>query len=88
MTINFYNADTFVDSPPSGNLIEMHHLILIPVQGFSGVQFALGSEDESTYWFLSDNGMTYAGKLRGPVSQFGLGLLQGQDLRKETRLRQ
>ena len=55
-------ADTFSGSPPSGNAVNNPRngretpFDSQPVQGFSGVQFAPGSEDGSTYWFLSDNG--------------------------------
>ncbi|WP_287279216.1 MULTISPECIES: glycerophosphodiester phosphodiesterase family protein [unclassified Okeania] len=53
-------ADTFAAGPPSGNFINTDNretpFDSQPVQGFSGVQFAPGSEDGSTYWFLSDNG--------------------------------
>ncbi|WP_293061465.1 glycerophosphodiester phosphodiesterase family protein [Okeania sp. SIO2B3] len=53
-------ADTFAEGPPSGNFIDTDNrptpFDSQPVQGFSGVQFAPGSEDGSTYWFLSDNG--------------------------------
>ncbi len=53
-------ADTFAAGPPSGNFIQTNNrptpFDSQPVQGFSGVQFAPGSEDGSTYWFLSDNG--------------------------------
>ncbi|MGD1807754.1 glycerophosphodiester phosphodiesterase family protein [Dapis sp. BLCC M126] len=54
-------ADTFADGPPSGNFFGTTNgretpFDSQPVQGFSGVQFAPGSEDGSTYWFLSDNG--------------------------------
>ncbi|MGB3512549.1 MAG: glycerophosphodiester phosphodiesterase family protein, partial [Microcoleaceae cyanobacterium] len=53
-------ADTFAEGPPSGNFINTNNrptpFDSQPVQGFSGVQFAPGSEDGNTYWFLSDNG--------------------------------
>lgn len=51
-------ADTFAEGPPSGQYKDDGSLAPEPrfegqpVQGFSGVQFA----DESSYWFLSDNG--------------------------------
>jgi glycerophosphoryl diester phosphodiesterase len=51
-------ADTFAEGPPSGqyesdgSLRPEPRFEGQPVQGFSGVQFA----DESSYWFLSDNG--------------------------------
>ncbi|MBE9076005.1 esterase-like activity of phytase family protein [Romeria aff. gracilis LEGE 07310] len=64
-------ADTFAEGPPSGSdngLIDAIARIQPisangrtgpfdgqPVQGFSGVQFASGS-DGDTFWFLSDNG--------------------------------
>ena len=54
------SADTFAEGPPSGKFIETNNRDVPfdsqPVQGFSGVEFAPGSEDGSTYWFLSDNG--------------------------------
>ena len=53
-------GDTFAEGPPSGKFIETNNRDVPfdsqPVQGFSGVEFAPGSEDGSTYWFLSDNG--------------------------------
>ncbi|WP_246844210.1 glycerophosphodiester phosphodiesterase family protein [Hydrocoleum sp. CS-953] len=53
-------ADTFAEGPSSGNFINTDNREAPfdgqPVQGFSGVQFAPGSEDGSTFWFLSDNG--------------------------------
>ena len=53
-------ADTFAEGPPSGNFIQNDNretpFDSQPVQGFSGVQFAPGSEDGSIFWFLSDNG--------------------------------
>jgi glycerophosphoryl diester phosphodiesterase len=67
----FLPADTFADGPPSGadngriDAIARIQPISAngrtgpfdgqPVQGFSAVQFAPGS-DGDTYWFLSDNG--------------------------------
>ncbi|EDX87604.1 Glycerophosphoryl diester phosphodiesterase family [Synechococcus sp. PCC 7335] len=52
-------ADTFAEGPPTGEGISANGrtgpFLGPPVQGFSGVQFAPGS-DGSTYWFLSDNG--------------------------------
>ncbi|MDJ0552974.1 MAG: glycerophosphodiester phosphodiesterase family protein [Microcoleaceae cyanobacterium MO_207.B10] len=54
-------ADTFAEGPSSGNFFGTTNgretpFEGQPVQGFSGVQFAPGSEDGSTFWFLSDNG--------------------------------
>jgi glycerophosphoryl diester phosphodiesterase len=52
-------ADTFSEGPPTGTGISANDRTGpfpgVPVQGFSGVQFAPGS-DGSTFWFLSDNG--------------------------------
>lgn len=58
-------ADTFAEGPPAGGDDGTGNPISgggrtgpfdgQPVQGFSGVQFAPGS-DGSTFWFLSDNG--------------------------------
>ena len=52
-------ADTFAEGPPTGEGIDANGRTGPfegpPVQGFSGVQFAPGS-DGSAYWFLSDNG--------------------------------
>ncbi|MEB3212930.1 MAG: hypothetical protein VKL39_16370, partial [Leptolyngbyaceae bacterium] len=64
-------ADTFADGPQSGadngNIDAVNRIQPIsangrtgpfdgqPVQGFSAVQFAPGS-DGTTFWFLSDNG--------------------------------
>ncbi|MBD2156859.1 esterase-like activity of phytase family protein [Leptolyngbya sp. FACHB-16] len=53
------DADTFAEGPPTGKGIEGNGRTGPfegpPIQGFSGVQFALGG-DGSTFWFLSDNG--------------------------------
>ena len=67
----FLPADTFAEGPPSGadngQIDAVRRIRPIsangrtgpfdgqPVQGFSGVQFAPGS-DSDTFWFLSDNG--------------------------------
>ncbi|WP_416673966.1 alkaline phosphatase [Egbenema bharatensis] len=58
-------ADTFAEGPPAGGDDGTGQPISAndrtgpfegqPIQGFSGVQFAPGS-DGSTFWFLSDNG--------------------------------
>ena len=52
-------ADTFAEGPPAGEGISANDRTGPfegqPVQGFSGVQFAPGS-DGSSFWFLSDNG--------------------------------
>jgi glycerophosphoryl diester phosphodiesterase len=52
-------ADTFSEGPPTGEGIAANDRTGpfpgVPVQGFSGVQFAPES-DGSTFWFLSDNG--------------------------------
>ncbi|MGF1458960.1 MAG: glycerophosphodiester phosphodiesterase family protein [Leptolyngbyaceae cyanobacterium] len=53
-------ADTFAAGPETGVGIAANGrtgpFSGPPVQGFSGVQFAPGSEDGSVFWFLSDNG--------------------------------
>ncbi|WP_202978860.1 hypothetical protein [Halomicronema hongdechloris] len=67
----FLPADTFAEGPPAGgdngNIDAIARVQPIsangrtgpfqgqPVQGFSAVQFAPGSEGD-TFWFLSDNG--------------------------------
>jgi len=54
-------ADTFASGPASGSAVtnptngRPTPFASQPVQGFSGVQFAPGSEGD-VFWFLSDNG--------------------------------
>ena len=55
-------AETFAEGPPAGAAVDANGFtgpfIAQPVQGFSGVQFAPGSdaENDDTFLFLSDNG--------------------------------